>query len=467
MRGWLLLAFVGLSGCSHLVWYGRSSNRRHVAAVLERGARQLVRHDFRDGPEFKGVGVDALQLLDERLVYPAELEDGRWVVVVDGVVSEPFESIGEVAASRQRVLVAGIRKGRWVVEVFIERPSPLSPAGGEGEKSWDEVMPGSLLASDRGAWAFAARRENKTWAVVNGVTHGPFDAVGGFTLAGDDVAFLARTTGGVALHVGAQRFGPYEELVEPVSAEGQVAFAFRRDGAWFTSSGAGPFSRVAGLQFLGGQLAFAARREGKQWVVHGAREFGPFQLLKRQLLETPQGLLFAGKRADGWWVRRGETESGPWDDVSSLSVANGHDAFIAERGERSVVVIDGVERGAWEEASSLVLSPDGSKFLHAARVGTQQFLVVDGEPRPQELLLPDTLAFSRDGAHFGCITGERKTKRLFITFDDGGRVPVDLEELTAALSRVPPHRLATSPERALLSRWVEAELQLHFRRAED
>lgn len=456
MRGWLVLAVVALSGCSHLVWYGRSPNRRHVVAVLERGGKQLVRHDFRDGPEFKGVGVDALQVMDERLVYPAELESGAWVVVIDGAVSEPFESIGELAVSRRHVLVAGVREGKWVVD------GDKGPFG-----RWDEVMPGSLLASDGTAWAFAARRENKTWAVVNGVEHGPFDAVGAFTLAGDDVAFLARTTEGVALHVGPQRFGPYEELVEPVSGEGQVGFAFRRETSWFTSTGAGPFTRVGGLQFLAGQLAFAARRDGKQWVVHGAHEFGPFQLLKRQLLAKKEGLVFAGKRADGWWVKRGETESGPWDDVSALSVKNGHDAFIGERGERSVIVIDGVERGAWEEASGLVLSPDGSKFVHAARVGTQQFLVVDGEPRPQELLLPDTLAYSRDGAHFGCITGERKTKRLFITFDDGARVPVDLEELTAALSRVPPHQLATSPERALLSRWVEAELQIHFRRAED
>lgn len=460
MRAGLLVAALVLSGCSHLVWYGRSPNRQHVAAVLERGGRQLVRHDLRDGPEFKGIGVDALQVLDERIVYPAELDDGGWVVVVDGVVGARFDSLGEVAVSRRHVLVAGQRGGAWMVTVD---GTPSGP--------WDEVLPGSLFASDGDASAFAARRQNKTWAVVNGAELGPFDAIGGFRVLNGAVAFIARTTEGVFLHVGATRFGPHEELVEPVGAGEALGYAFRRDGSWFgwsspPPSELGPFTRVTGLQVLEGKLAFAARREGAQWLVR-EREFGPFQLLKRQVFARADRLVFAAKRATGWWVVRGESESGPWDDVSALSVMGGHDAFIGERGERSIVVIDGVERGAWEEASALVLSPDGSRFLHAARVGQQQFLVVDGEPRPWELLLPDTLAWSRDGQHFGLVIGERKTKRLFIVFDDGARVPVDLEELTAALSRVPPHQLATSPERALLSRWVEAELQLHFRTAKE
>ena len=155
----------------------------------------------------------------------------------------------------------------------------------------------------------------------------------------------------------------------------------------------------------------------------------------------------------------GQTESTPWTEVEAPALGGAHLGFIGQRGGRSVVVVDDRERSTWEWAGSLVLSADGARVAHLARRGGQSLVVVDGLERTFDVVVAGTLAFSRDGQRFGCVTGETKTRRLFITRDDGHRSEVDMEELVAALSRGSPDALLSAPDLTLLRRWVEAELE--------
>jgi hypothetical protein len=444
VRGAAVLLLALLSGCTHLVWYGRSPDRRHTVAVIERGERQFVRHDFRDGAPFKGIGVDALRLDEKRLAYPAQLDDGAWVVVIDGVASEKFDAIGAVVLDGGRITFVAERAGKW----FVAREG--LPTSGP----WDEVLDGSVRAD-----AFAARRDNKAWVVRGAEPFGPFDAVGQLTAT----RFVARTTEGVFVYSSAsERLGPFDDVVE--LTERSFAAHFGKSWKVFdlkSGTFGPPFERVGGFAVFDDTSFYAGRRDGQEFVVAGATEWGPFRVLKRQLLRSSAGLVFAGKRERGWFVQRGAAESGPWEDVSALTAFDGHDAFIGERDGRSVVVLDGVEQKSWELATGLVLAR-GGRVLHVARSGNQN-LVVDGETTtPFDLIVADTLVATDDGRHYGCVTGEAKTKRLFITFDDGARVPVDLEELTAAMTRVPPAGLLSAPESVLLRDWVRAELSIHF-----
>lgn len=460
-----LLALLLSSGCTHLVWYGRSADRRHVAAVIERGGKQLVRYDTKDGFAFAGIGVDGLHVESTRVVYPAQLDDGGWVVVSGAAQSGRFDAIGAVVARDGHTAFAAERSGKWFV---VREASESGP--------WDEVLAGSLRLSSSGTTSgFVARRGGKVFVVLDDEERGPFDAVGQLQFQGERVLFTARTTEGVFVHApGGGVLGPWEDVVELVSSERGFAFAARERGSghkeWrvFRHGALSPgFERVAGLTFASGRLVFAGRTAGQEFVVDGDRQLGPFTTLKRQLLAPDDGaLFFAGKRADRWWVfREGRRESGPWDDVSALVVRGSHDAFLAERDGRSVVVVDGAEGREWELAMGLTLN-DSGKPLYFARNGSQS-LVVDGErTTPFDLVLADALVYSRDGKHFGAVTGEKKTKQLFITFDDGARVPIDLEELTAAITRVPPELLLTNPQSELLRQWVEAELSIHFGGAE-
>lgn len=453
-----LLALLSMSGCTHLVWYGRSPDRRHVAAVIERGGQQLVRHDARDGFAFAGIGVEGLQLDSKRVVYPAQLEEGGWVVVLGAQQqSERFDAIGAVVLAGGHAAFAAERKGKWFVV----------SEGARESGPWDEVLAGSLRVSASGTTtAFAARRDGKTFVLVNDEERGPFDAAGQLRFQRERVTFTARTTEGVFVHEpGGGVLGPWEDVVELGTSDQALTFAAREGKAWKVfrkgALSAG-FERVAGLTFAGDRVLFGARINGAEFVVDGERTLGPFITLKRQLYVAGDAVVLAGKRENGWWVLRdGRPESGPWEDVSSLVGSGTHDAFIAERDGRSIVVVDGAEQRSWEQATGLALNTEG-KPLYFVRSGAQS-LVVDGDrTTPFDLVLADTLVFSADGRHFGCVTGERKTKKLFITFDDGARVPLDFEELTAAITRVPQEALLSAPESDLLRRWVEAELKIHF-----
>jgi hypothetical protein len=62
--------------------------------------------------------------------------------------------------------------------------------------------------------------------------------------------------------------------------------------------------------------------------------------------------------------------------------------------ERLIVNID---FSAWMGGSFFQISPDNKRVAYAARVGTKQFVVVDGnEEKPYDAILPGTLNFSSD-----------------------------------------------------------------------
>jgi len=62
--------------------------------------------------------------------------------------------------------------------------------------------------------------------------------------------------------------------------------------------------------------------------------------------------------------------------------------------ERLIVHID---FAAWMGGSFLKISPNSQRVAYAARVGTKQFVVMDGnEEKPYDAIVPDTLRFSPD-----------------------------------------------------------------------
>jgi len=443
-RWWVLLALC--SGCTHVVWYGRSDDRRHVASVLEQAGQQRVRFDMVDGPLTRGVAVEALSFSEGHVAYPAELDDG-WAVFVDGVPGPRFESIGALVFRFPHVAYTGERAGRWVLVHDGREAVPT-----------ENVLPGSIVLGPARDWAWAAQDGREVFVVRDGKRGAVMDAVGQLQFSGARLGYVARRGGASFVVVDGVEGPAFEAVAELVLGPPDVVLA-RGEGKWrvFVDGVAGPaFDRIAGLN----GAAYVGRRGREDWVVDGAREVGPFAALKTKLQRDGAGrLVFVGKRGDAWVVVAGQAEWGPWDEVEDVVLAGSHVGFIGARAGRQVVVLDGVERSTWEWASSLALSADGARVAHLARRDGETILVVDGQERRFDVVVGGTLAFSRDGRRFACVTGERAKKRLFITRDDGRRVEIDMEELAASLSRVAPESLLMSPDVGLLRRWVEAELE--------
>ncbi len=451
MRALALLALLG-TGCTHLAWYGRSDDRRHVASVIEQGGRQHVRVDMVDGPEVLGVGVDALVFGEGgEVAYPAQVADG-WVVIRRGVAGPRFDAIGEVQLHRGQLLYTAERSAQW----HLIRAGRLS-------EGFDTILPRSLTVSSTGRVAFAAQDGRNFFAVIDGQRSAPMDGIGQlrFSSDGTRAGFIGRRAGSSFVILDGVEQGPFESIAELQLGPPDV-FIARTGGGWrvFVNGQPGEaFERIAGLHTRGG-VAYAARRGKQEWIIDGPHQLGPFSALKSQLARDASGrLVFVAQREEAWLVSIGGVENGPWSEVEVPSLGGAHVGFIGERDRARVVVLDGKELASWDWAGSLVLSADGARLAYLARRGAHTLLVVDGQERTFDVVVAGSLAFSKDARRFACVTGEKQTRRLFITRDDGKRTAVDLEELVAALSRSSLDVLLTSPDVTLLRRWVEAELE--------
>ena len=441
------LALVFASGCTHLVWYGRSDDRRHVVSVIEQSGDQHVRLDMRDEPKFLGVGVDALGLTNKgHLAYPAQVREG-WLVVHDGKNGPVFDAIGEVQLTNEHLAYTAEKSGKW----HVVHDGVLGEA-------FDTVLPGSLqLQGSR--IAFAAQQGLEVFAIIDGQRSAPMDGVGliRFSRDGTRAGFVGKRLGASYVVLNSEERGPFESVAELHPGTPDLFVARTKEG-WRVFNGdqpGEPYEKIAGL--IEGP-AYGARRDKETWVIDGAVKRGPFTSLKSQLMRDVAGkLVFAAQTPDSWVVMLGDRELRGWEEVETPVINGSHIGFIGERNGRYVVSIDGEERSTWEWASSLALS--GERVAHLARRTGRTFVVLDGKELTFDVVVAGTLAFSKDGKRFGCITGDATTRKLFITRDDGARTQVDMEELVAALSRGNQDSLLATPDVTLLRRWVEAELE--------
>lgn len=452
MRAVALVALLG-SGCTHLVWYGHSDDRRHVAAVIEEGGTQRVRFDTVDGPRVKGVALEGLVFgADGHFAYPAQVPAG-WVVFHDGMPSAAFEGIGAVVLSPdgRHVAFAAQRSGGWYVV----------HDGVVGER-FEALFPGSLRFGPGGQLVYAARRGEASFVVVEGRVSESWDGVGRveFSPDGRRVAWLARRGQQAFVVVDGAPRGPFAGVAAHHFGPPEVAVV--DEGGWRLLRDGVPseaFSAIGAVHVEAGRVAAPVRRHGQGWVLDGAELRGPFEAVHPTLARDDAGaLVFAAKEGADWFVFHGAARSGPWVQVEDLQVAGAHVAFLGVRAQRDVVVLDGQERSSWDYASSLSLSPTGARLAHLAKRGEAWRLVVDGAEHPVDLAIEGTVAFARSGRRAGCVTGDRLRRKLRFTFDDGTSRPLDFEELVAATARTARDELPT-PDPGLLRRWVAAELE--------
>ena len=68
--------------------------------------------------------------------------------------------------------------------------------------------------------------------------------------------------------------------------------------------------------------------------------------------------------------------------------------------------------------------------------------------------------FSRDSRRWACLEKPKGKGVLYIVIDGVPRVPIDLEELSAAIARLPPGQRLLVDHTDLMRRWIAAELEL-------
>jgi hypothetical protein len=486
-------ALLASLGCGPgVVWQGKSPDRSRAITVLQASDGQWVRVNGGEGPRFLGIGVDAITWSPDgrRLAYPARTPEGWVVVTLEGsrvaATSAAHDGIGEIvwSADGRHQAYAAERKGRWLAVVD----------GREGP-TFESLRARSLRLSHDGAhYTYAADEDGQVVVVADGVKSAPYEAVGHLTLgASGRVAFMARRKLGALVVAGSSESSVYEDVADlAFSPSGRrLVWTARRNGHWHVvdnGSESEPYDRVSKLVWAPrtDALAYAVGQGGAEWVVAGGAHGAPYDAVLPESLAFDAGgtvIAYAGRRNSAWYVVTGRDESAPYEDVEAPLFVGGSTAVahVARRGEATFLVLDGHPGPVHADATGLVLSPDGRRFLHAARAGAQ-VEVVEGEVRGapcgggqctaaitrsvrHDIVVGGTLVWSASGAHSGYLAGDAQGRGLFLVMDGARAAPFDVGEMVASLMVDPALATVLAGDGARLAEWVRAELALAERRA--
>jgi WD40 repeat protein len=496
----LLLAMPCLGGClESIVFYGRSPDRRHLAEIVEGPGGQWVRVDGREGKSYRGIGVESLAYCPDgrKIAYAAEQKAG-WVVVTQptlgpragvplGDPASPrrvWEGIGEIvwspdgehlAYAAERAGWRVVRDGREgpVFEALLAHSLSWSPdgrrlayVGQRGESRFvvdgDRVghgydgIAGLTFSADGARLGYVARRGESVELVIEGVAGKPHPAISDFALSprGGRFAYVAL------------------DEAEP------LAFSGPRGGSrrlrWFTVVDGvfgSRYDRIASLAFdpTGAHLAYAARRDSAEFVVVDGVEGEALEgIVTASLSFSPDGKhLVYGERTGGRARVVFDGVAGPpFDSIARpvFAPAGERWAYVARRGALSLVVDNGREGRAYDWVGSLVYSPDGRRLGYLARRGGQGLVVHEPARTALDGAVEGSLVFSRDSGHWACLVTPSGAFGLYVAIDGVPRIRFDLEELTAAVARLPYSERLLSDHTDLVRRWVAAELELYLRR---
>lgn len=485
----LLLATLAtcLSGCfTGVVWFGKTPDRTRDVAVLQDMTGQYVRVDGVRHKAYPAIGVESLAWSPDgaRLAYPARVQAG-WALVTDGAEGPVMDGIGEVvwSADGKHIAYAAERKGRWLVV-----------RDGEEAPSLESLRARSLRFSQDGEHlAYVGDEDRKVVAVVDGVKSTPYDAIGHLIFgAAGSVAFAGRRGGTSVVVRDGRESTAYEDIADlAFSPSGKrLAWTARKLGAWWVVedlSESGPFERVSSLVWAprGEKLAFAVGGTAGERVVRDGRDGALYEgVLPGSLTFDAAGahIVYAARRGHAWRVVTDDVEGPPYEDLEAPQFLGDTTAtaFVARRGEATFLVLDGHQGPVEADASSLVLSPDGKRFMYAARAGLKVRVVEGvilggpcGEGRcapfvkrksQYDTVVAGTLVFSDSGAHSGYLAGQQIGHRLFLVRDGERAGDLDLAELMAGVVVSPDLAGALTGDSKALGQWVRAEVNLAERR---
>ncbi len=477
-----------LPGClAGVVWFGKTPDRARDVAVLQDLKGQHVRVDGVDQKTYLGIGVTSLSWSPDgaRLAYPARVEGG-WVLVEGGADGPTMDGIGEVtwSADGKHIAYAAERRGRWLVV-----------RDGHPEPSLEALRARSLRFSKDGAHlAYVGDEDRKVVAVVDGVKSTPYDSIGHLIFgAGGRWAFAARRGATSVIVADGRESTAYEDVADlAFSPSGKrLAWTARKMGAWWVVEGlaeSGPFERVSSLVWAprGDKLAFAVGQKTGELVVRDGRSGALYEgVLPGSLTFDSSGshLVYSARRGHAWRVITDDVEGPPYEDLEAPQFLGdtAATAHVARRGEATFLVLDGHQGPVEADASSLVLSPDGKRFMYAARAGMRVAVregVVEGGPCGEgrcspvvkrtsvfDTVIGGTLVFSESGAHSGYLAGQVIGHRIFLVMDGVRRGALDLAEVMAGVVVTPDLAGSLTGDSKVLADWVRAEVTLAEKRA--
>ena len=425
----IFLLVLLVCGCSkeYLVWYGHSPDRLHRIEVVEKDDFQYLKIGATLSQPYLGVALETIVFSEDsqRLAYAAETDAG-WIIVINGVHSRPWTSIGAVLfGPHQEFAYVAADSGRW--RVILE--NTLSPP-------FEAVMQESLTFSPCGdRLAFVVTEGDKFRVFVDGKPAPLYDAIGmlRFGPEGERLAYVARIGNQQYLALDNQLLGPFNLLADfTLGLNGRLGMLVRDDDGWravIDGQESEIFDNLGSIQFShGGQYAYAVERD------------------------------------DSWFVIRNGAYSQAYSSIGQLIFAGESLFYKASLDSDNFVVIDGIQGPSLRQIGRLIVSPDG---LHLAYLGQPwkgtisvfHDDIVNAIPHA----LNGTLVLSDDYQHWACLVLDKVDGGIDIVINGQFRHSFDLEEMMALIMLTPD--ASSVQHEKILRRWVKAELKAHLQTA--
>jgi hypothetical protein len=394
---------------------------QHVAYAVKEGGRYRLARDHCPGPPFDGIGDIVFSSGGERLAYAASL-GSRWAVVVDAAIGPLVDAVlaGTLGFGGDGAHVLYAARVDGGARVFVDHaPGPLADAVGQ------------LRLPRDGRVGYVARRDSTTFVVRGDEATATRGRVGAFWVGEDELTSHAeqRDRGWALIWKGGAVTSSIDAPELAGSDDGRHVAWLGRDAAgarvWLDGAPfAGPFARVRS-----GSLTFAPAQKTPSFVAEGVdgRPRAVIAGIEQPVLDRMGALVFS---ADGR-----------------------HWACAGARGAEHLLLWDGAARALRGPIADPVLSPAGDRvaFVPLASPGR---VVVDGREHAFPLVLPDTLAFGRDGRHWAVVAGHIAERRLYFVIDGTPGPALDFEELISSVAGADAK--ATRVRATLLREWAAA-----------
>jgi hypothetical protein len=444
------------------MWYGFDAARKASVQVVDECGEQFVVVNGEEFPSHNALSLSSLSFSPGgRVAYAARDED-TWRLFIDR--DSVFQARGEIQYIEwiaTDTLIA-VDANETHAELVVIRDDGGGAYRFRSGPAFDAIAKDAVL-SRFGFTAYVGRRGGEQRVVVNDVVGPPFDGIAGLKLDRNGrPSYFARQNDDVWVARHGEFTGPFDNVAELVSDDsGERVVALIRsaegwradDGTWSSDA----FDYIGDVRFsLAAEVAFRTGRGDQDFVIVGDRELGPYEKIEPGTLgfRDDHDVVFVIRSSDGVRVIDRGVASELWSEVREI-VTNrrGSVGFIAERPDRTrVVVIDGIERGAWTGAEDLVFGQDGHNAFVTRRLG-KAAVVANGVEYGFDNIVGGTLRFALDGSTWGVLA--LVNDQLALAMAGGRSVPIDLEELTGEILR----RRDPKKTDAIVGAWISQKLE--------